>query len=43
MEFHEIKTLEQIVNRRGSKLWTQMNDNSKAQRHRDRFVSENGG
>jgi hypothetical protein len=43
MEYREIKTLEDVVNRRGSKLWTQMNDNSKAEKHRAKFVQDHGG
>jgi hypothetical protein len=43
MEYHEKKTLEEIVNRRGSKLWTKMNDNSKSEKNRNQFVSEYGG
>ena len=43
MEIHQIKTLEDEVNRRGSKLWTKMNDNSKSSRFREAFVNENGG
>ena len=43
MEYHEIKTLEDMVNKRGSRLWTQMNDNSKAERNRNRFIEEHGG
>lgn len=43
MQYHEKKTLESVVNKRGSKLWTMMNDNSKAERNRNNFVNENGG
>jgi len=43
MEYKELRTLEQAVNTRGSKLWMQMNDNSKAAKRRQMFVSENGG
>lgn len=43
MEYRELKTLEEIVNRRGTKLWMQMNDNSKAHRHREAFIQKNGG
>lgn len=43
MEINEKKSLEEQVNRRGSRLWISMNDNSRAQKNRDRFVSENGG
>lgn len=41
--YHEQKTLEDQVNMRGSKLWTQMNDNSKAEKFRKMFVEKNGG
>jgi len=43
MEIHQIKTLEDEVNRRGSKLWMRMNDNSKAAKFREAFVNEHGG
>jgi hypothetical protein len=43
MEINEKLSLEEKVNRRGSRLWTLMNDNSKASKNRDRFVAENGG
>jgi hypothetical protein len=43
MEYHEIKTLEDQVNFRGSKLWTQMNDNSKSAKFRAQFVQAHGG
>lgn len=43
MNYHEKKTLEDIVNKKGSKLWIQMNDNSKAAKRREAFVRENGG
>lgn len=43
MEYHELKTLEDQVNTRGSRLWTQMNDNSKASKLRDLFVNKHGG
>lgn len=43
MEIHQIKTLEDEVNRRGSKLWIRMNDNSKAPLYRNKFVEEHGG
>ena len=43
MEYREIKTIEDAVNKRGTKLWTQMNDNSKSERNRHRFVEEHGG
>lgn len=41
--YHEQKTLEDMVNTRGSKLWIQMNDNSKASKFRAQFVQQNGG
>jgi hypothetical protein len=43
METHKLKTVEDDVNRRGSKLWTRMNDNSKAVSARAAFVAEYGG
>lgn len=43
MEIRELKTLEDEVNRKGSKLWVKMNDNSKSALFRNQFVSENGG
>jgi hypothetical protein len=43
MEYIELRTLEQAVNRRGTKLWTKMNDNSKSEKHRNLFVEEHGG
>jgi hypothetical protein len=41
--FHEQRTLEDQVNTKGTKLWMQMNDNSKAHKMRDLFVQKNGG
>lgn len=35
--------LEERVNRRNTKLWFMMNENSRAAFHRDNFVKENGG
>ena len=43
MEYHEQRTLEDAVNTRGTKLWTKMNDNSKATKHREIFVQQHGG
>ena len=43
MEYHEIKSLEQMVNTRGSKLWIKMNDNSKATNQRNAFIAQHGG
>ena len=43
MEYQEIKTLEDQVNTRGTKLWQRMNDNSKAEKMRSIFVQEHGG
>lgn len=40
---YEQKTLEDIVNTKGTKLWMQMNDNSKATKFRAKFVQDNGG
>ena len=41
--YKDIKTIEDQVNSKGSKLWTQMNDNSKATKFRAKFVQEHGG
>lgn len=41
--FHENRSLEDAVNTRGSKLWIQMNDNSKASARRTAFVKDHGG
>jgi len=41
--FHENRSLEDAVNTRGSKLWIQMNDNSKASLRRAAFVRDHGG
>lgn len=43
MAYREEKTVWNEVNNRGTKLWTMMNDNSKASKHRARFVQEHGG
>ena len=43
MEYHDIKTVEESVNRRNSKLWAKMNDNSRSERNREEFVAEHGG
>lgn len=43
MEIRELKTLEDEVNRRGSKFWTRMNDNSRASINRENFLREHGG
>jgi hypothetical protein len=43
MEIRELKTLEDEVNRKNSKLWLKMNDNSKSALFRNQFISENGG
>jgi hypothetical protein len=43
MHYHELKTIEQIVNTRGSKLWLKMNDNSKAAKQRHLFIQTHGG
>jgi len=43
MAFYEEPTLEKTVNRKGSKLWTQMNDNSKSALHRQQFIQQHGG
>jgi hypothetical protein len=41
--YKDVKTIEDQVNSKGSKLWTQMNDNSKAIKFRAKFVQEHGG
>jgi hypothetical protein len=43
MAYREEKTVWNEVNNRGTKLWTMMNDNSKASKHRARFIQEHGG
>jgi hypothetical protein len=43
MHYEEIKTVEQQVNKKGSKLWIKMNDNSRASINRNNFVTANGG
>ena len=43
MEYKELRTLEKAVNTKGSKFWIKMNDNSKAAKHRQLFVQQNGG
>lgn len=43
MKYIEQKSLEEIVNTRGTKYWTMMNDNSKSEKNRNRFVQEHGG
>lgn len=43
MTYQEQKTLEDQVNTRGTKLWMQMNDNSKAAKFRHLFVQQHGG
>jgi hypothetical protein len=43
MEYREQKSLEEIVNQKGTKLWIMMNDNSKSTKHRNKFVEQNGG
>jgi hypothetical protein len=43
MHYQEIKTIEEQVNSRGTKLWIQMNDNSKAPKRRELFVQTYGG
>jgi len=41
--FQEQKTIEDQVNTKGTKLWMQMNDNSKAAKLRALFVQQHGG
>lgn len=43
MAQYESRSLEESVNTRGTKLWTQMNDNSKSAKARNHFVQEHGG
>lgn len=43
MDYLEQKTLEDQVNTKGTKLWMQMNDNSKAPKMRALFVQNHGG
>jgi len=43
MHYHEERTLEETVNKHGTKLWIMMNDNSKAAKNRTRFVATHGG
>lgn len=43
MQYQEVKTLEEQVNTKGTKLWLQMNDNSKAAKMRSIFVQQHGG
>lgn len=43
MEYREQKTIEDLVNTRGTRLWSQMNENSKGEKNRIRFVNEHGG
>lgn len=43
MEIRESKTIEDEVNRRGSKYWIMMNDNSKARFYREMHVQKYGG
>lgn len=43
MQYEEIKTIEDQVNTKGSKLWLKMNDNSKAAKMRAHFVERYGG
>jgi hypothetical protein len=43
MEIHEIKTETDEVNRRGSKIWIMMNDNSRANSSRQSFIERHGG
>lgn len=43
MEYIEQKLPQEEVNRKGSKLWIQMNDNSRAKTMRESFVKQYGG
>lgn len=43
MHRERIVHLEERVNKRNTKLWFMMNENSRASLHREQFVQENGG
>jgi hypothetical protein len=43
MEIHNLSSPWDDINRRNSKLWSMMNDNSKAAKNRAKFVQQNGG
>lgn len=43
MDYYQHKSLQDIVNKKGSKLWIRMNDNSKAASRRAEFVAQHGG
>lgn len=43
MEIHKIRSDEDEVNRKGSKLWIMMNDNSRAKTCRENFIRDHGG
>lgn len=43
MESHELRTDTDEVNRRGSRIWIMMNDNSRAQSLRQEFINKYGG
>jgi len=43
MEFYEEKTITDLVNTKGSRIWYKMNENSKERKHRHQFVAEHGG
>lgn len=43
MEYIKVDTETDLVNKRGTRLWIQMNDNSKANKNRQQFCEKNGG
>jgi predicted transcriptional regulator len=43
MNYQQLKTVEDMVNLKGSKLWMKMNDDSKAAKQRTNFVHQYGG
>jgi hypothetical protein len=43
MEYINIVTPQEEVNRKGSRVWIQMNDNSRAKSCREEFVTKYGG
>ncbi len=43
MEYIKVETEKDYVNKRGSRIWLKMNDNSKAAKNRQQFVDLHGG
>jgi len=43
MHRERIVDIEERVNRRNTKLWFMMNENSRSHLHREKFVQDNGG